>query len=128
MTTPTPKKLGPSWREVAALQGAIQGSYGGFCVVVSYTVLTGPGFPRTLWYANWGPSILHAHVAHYRGYSGYWPDRRFTTVPELLWDLLQDLDKALHRDEDLRAAFHQPPLRSMVLPAIPGTCPDVPRM
>lgn len=125
MSAGTFGRKGPSWREVGALQGAIQGSYGGFCVVCSYAVLTGPGFPRTLWYAKWGPSILHAHVAHYRGYSAYWPDRRFDTVPMLLLDLLQDLDRALGRDEELRRMMRQPPLRSMVLPLIPNCSENV---
>lgn len=128
MSSGTFQRKGPSWTEVSALQGAIQASYGGFCVVCHYATRPDYGPSRAIWMAKWGPDIVHAHVAHYRAYTGYWPDRRFQTVPELLLELLADLDRALRRDEELRRSLHQPPLALMVLPPVANCTFDAPEV
>lgn len=113
---PPQSRIGPSWNDVRDLQGAIQSSYGGFCVIHMASVPTAFGPPKSCWWAKWGPALPHAHLSHYRGVSWFWPDREFRTVPEMLLHMLQTLDRSLGHDEEQRRIFRQPPLRHIILP------------
>jgi hypothetical protein len=111
-------KVGPSWADVRDLMGGIQGSYGGFTVVHMAPAATSFGPPKTCWYAKWAPTLPHAHLAHYRGVSRFWPDREYRTVPEMLMGMLRTLDASLGREEEYRRLTRQLPLAQIVLPPL----------
>lgn len=118
MTAQSRDAYGPSWADVTALQGDIQGSYGGFCFVQMFPAKNVYGRPKTFWVVKWGPDIIHAALAHYRAVTDYYPHQYFRTVPGLLEHMLQQLDKSLRADEEHRARLRMPRLSAMVLPPI----------
>lgn len=110
------RSYGPSWGEVAELQGQIQAAYGGFCVIQARGVPHYSGRPKMLWFCKWAPTLGHAHLAHYRGASGYYPAGDFPTVPALLMSLLGVLDAALRGEEERRRVLGMCRLREIELP------------
>lgn len=110
MSAPS-RSYGPSWGDVALAQGELQKRFGGFVVV--HQALANPRYnPRILWWrVQWSPSLAHVYNYYTWAAAEEWPCRRFSTVPEMLLELIRELSDKLEHIEHLRAMRGLCPLR-----------------
>lgn len=113
MTPYTTEREKARWKTVGRLQGRVQVLYGGHCYI-SATPIHGTDQSGTmLWSVKWGTTALTAHTSPYRHAWAHYPDPRYPSVPDMLYDLVCALQEKLRAAEVERLKHGYSTLKQM---------------